>query len=242
MTDYAVKITVRNGRILRRMRERGINTLRELADKSGMGYSRLCAVVALTQRPTAKSGWAAGIEDVAGVLMCDVDDLFTDAQRDNVLETNSREIYMSEPEVMALASGDMERATGIKLEVERLLLALPDDRVREARRRIIAIAINHAAGLAAFSGPALERPAEDTAGHGDDDAEFDLGEEAFLAAMAEALIDEVLPSISPAVALQTATGYLATFLAEEGAPFGDADYEWTVTAASRLALDMLETA
>ena len=135
MTDYAVKITVRNGRILRRMRERGINTLRELADKSGMGYSRLCAVVALTQRPTGKSGWAAGIEDVAGVLMCDVDDLFTDAQRDNVLETNSREIYMSEPEVMALASGDMERATGIKLEVERLLLALPDDRVRDIVQR-----------------------------------------------------------------------------------------------------------
>jgi len=126
-TDYAVKVTIRNGRILSRMRAKGIRSLSELAEKAGIPYSKLCGIVALKERPIGVRGaWKAGIENVAGVLGCDVDDLFTDAQRENTLESNSGEIYLDEPEVMELTSGDPERAYMIKVEAHRLLASIPE--------------------------------------------------------------------------------------------------------------------
>lgn len=131
-TDYAVKVTIRNGRILSRMRAKGIKSLSELAEKAGIPYSKLCGIVGLKERPIGVRGaWKAGIENVAGVLGCDVDDLFTDAQRENLLERNSGEIYMDEPEVMALTLSDLERAYMIKTEAQRLLGAIKSDRTRD---------------------------------------------------------------------------------------------------------------
>lgn len=131
-TDYAVTVTIRNGRILSRMRAKGIKSLSELAEKAGIPYSKLCGIVALKERPIGVRGaWKAGIENVAGVLGCDVDDLFTDAQRENLLERNSGEIYLDEPEAMELTSGDPERAYWIKAEAQRLLGAIKSDRARD---------------------------------------------------------------------------------------------------------------
>lgn len=130
--DYAVKVTIRNGRILSRMRARGIESLAELAKQAGIPYSKLRAIVALKERPIgARGAWVAGIENVAGVLGCDAEDLFTDAQRENVVERNTAEVYMGEPDVMALTSGDPERAYWIKSEAQRLLGAVKSPRYRE---------------------------------------------------------------------------------------------------------------
>ena len=131
-TDYAVKVTIRNGRILSRMRAKGINGLKDLARRAGISYGALQSIVSLKKRPLKKSGdWVFGIENVAGVLGCDVDDLFTDAQRENTLERNSGEIYLDEPDVMELTSGDPERAYWIKAEAQRLLGAIKSDRARD---------------------------------------------------------------------------------------------------------------
>ena len=136
MSDYAVKITIKNGRILSRMRARGIESLAELARQSGISYSKLVEIVYLKRRPVGVRGaWAAGLENVAGVLQCDVDDLFSDAQREMALERNSGEVYMDEPEVMALTTGDPERAYWIKTEAQRLLDALPDGRAKSVVMR-----------------------------------------------------------------------------------------------------------
>lgn len=131
MSDYAVKITIKNGRILSRMRARGIKSLAELAKQAGIGYQTLVQIVALKKRPVGLRGkWVAGLENVAGVLKCDVDDLFSDAQREMALERNSGEVYMDEPEVMALTSGDPERAYWIKTEAQRLLASIPNERAK----------------------------------------------------------------------------------------------------------------
>jgi transcriptional regulator with XRE-family HTH domain len=131
MSDYAVKITIKNGRILSRMRARGIDSLAELARQSGIQYQVLANIVALRKRPVGVKGkWIAGLENVAGVLQCDVDDLFSDAQREMALERNSGEVYMDEPEVMALTTGNPERAYWIKTEAQRLLDALPNERTK----------------------------------------------------------------------------------------------------------------
>jgi transcriptional regulator with XRE-family HTH domain len=138
VADYAVKITIKNGRILSRMRARGIKTLRELARKAGIPYGTLCSIVALKKRPVGVRGeWVTGVENVAGVLMCDVDDLFTDAQREMEIERNSGEVYMDEPEVVALTSGDPERAYWIKSEAQRLLAAIPSERSRSVVMRCL---------------------------------------------------------------------------------------------------------
>jgi transcriptional regulator with XRE-family HTH domain len=136
MSDYAVKITIKNGRILSRMRARGIHSLAELARQSGIRYQVLASIVALRKRPVGVKGkWIAGLENVAGVLQCDVDDLFSDAQREMALERNSGEVYMDEPEVMALTNGNPERAYWIKTEAQRLLDALPNERTKSVVMR-----------------------------------------------------------------------------------------------------------
>lgn len=131
MSDYAVKITIKNGRILSRMRACGIELLAELARRAGISYSTLVAIVGLKKRPVnLNGGWRKDLENVAGVLKCDVEDLFSDAQREMSLERNSAEVYLDEPEVMALTTGNPERAYFIKAEAERLLAALPNERDR----------------------------------------------------------------------------------------------------------------
>lgn len=131
MSDYAVKITIKNGRILSRMRARGIESLKELARQAGVNYQTLTEIVALKQRPVnLKGGWREGLENVAGVLKCDVDDLFSDAQREMALERNSAEVYLDEPDVMALVAGNPEREYWIKTEAERLLNYIPTERAR----------------------------------------------------------------------------------------------------------------
>lgn len=137
--DYAVTVKIRNGRILSRMRAKGINTLPELAQKAGMPYKTLWAIVGMKMRPKgARGNWVAGLENVAGVLGCDVDDLFTDAQRESTLEKNSGEIYLDEPEIMALTAGDPEREYMIKAEAQRLLDTLTKPRTKDiVERRLV---------------------------------------------------------------------------------------------------------
>jgi len=136
MNDYAVKITIKNGRILSRMRARGINSLAELARQAGISYQSLTEIVSLKKRPVGQRGkWLASVENVAGVLQCDVDDLFSDAQREMALKRNSGEVYMDEPEVMALTSGNPERAYWIKTEAQRLLDAIPNERAKSVVMR-----------------------------------------------------------------------------------------------------------
>jgi hypothetical protein len=137
--DYAVTVKIRNGRILSRMGAKGIKTLPELAQKAGMSYKSLWEIVSLKKRPVGVRGnWVAGLENVAGVLGCDVDDLFTDAQRESALEKNSGEIYLDEPEVMALTAGDPEREYMIKTEARRLLDTLTKPRTRDiVTRRLV---------------------------------------------------------------------------------------------------------
>ena len=136
MIDYAVKITIKNGRILSRMRARGIESLAELARQAGISYQSLIEIVSLKKRPVGRRGkWLAGVENVAGVLKCDVEDLFSDVQREMALERNSGEVYLDEPEVMALTAGNPERAYWIKTEAQRLLDALPNDRAKSVVMR-----------------------------------------------------------------------------------------------------------
>ena len=124
MTDYSVKVTVRNGRILRLMRAAGIETQTELARRAGVGVNYLNAIIALRERPTLRDGqYRDVVERIAGILNCDPDDMFSDAQRDMALASNSHVIEMDEAQVAMLAAPDMEASSWARLEVQRLIAA-----------------------------------------------------------------------------------------------------------------------
>lgn len=136
MSDYAVKITVRNGRILRKMRECGIKSQAELARIAGLSIGAVNAFVAMREKAYSKSGqfretaWL-----IASALGCEPEDLFNDQQRERALERNTGELFMDAPQVQALMSGDLEESSWAKIEVQRLLAALPKPQSQMVMRR-----------------------------------------------------------------------------------------------------------
>lgn len=126
MSDYAVKITIKNARILRLMRSAGIDTVAELSRRSGVPQTELGKIIGLKKSPTLKDGqWASAVERMSAILRCDPEDMFTDAQSNMELKTNSHEVEMGEPEVMALTAGEsMEDSSWARIEAQRLLAGL----------------------------------------------------------------------------------------------------------------------
>jgi hypothetical protein len=127
MTDYSVKVTVRNGRILKAMRDAGYSSMAEFCRKTGYSYQVLSRLVSMTQTAYRANGeWRDAVLHLSSVLNCDPEDLFTGRQAAG-LATNSVEVDMGEEQVAALVSNV---ATPEALEagatVERLLTFLND--------------------------------------------------------------------------------------------------------------------
>lgn len=117
--DYAVKVTVRNGRILRRMRELGFNSMVELSEASAVSYHNLSRLVALRQAPLDANGeWTDVALNVAAVLRTSPEDLWSEAQQTMKLERNQTEVFMDEAQVAGILTGrDMSRAIEMKHDV-----------------------------------------------------------------------------------------------------------------------------
>lgn len=133
--DYAVKITVRNARILSRMRECNVTSAKQLADMAGLSYLSVVEIIAM-KRPAyseRRDDYTDVAQRIAAVLRCDPDDLFTDAQRTMRLEKNSMETFVDEPTMAMLAAPSTERQVWQRRELEHLMGTLGD---RE--KRIIA--------------------------------------------------------------------------------------------------------
>jgi DNA-binding CsgD family transcriptional regulator len=105
--EYAVKVTVRNGLILRQMKKLGIKSQTELAELSGVSPSMVGMLIRLKRRPlSAVTGeWLSVAFALSSALRLEPEELWTEKQRGMALESNSREVSMGEEEVMQLASG-----------------------------------------------------------------------------------------------------------------------------------------
>lgn len=133
--DYAVKVSVRNGRILRRMEECGIASQTELARRAGVSAQNVNEIVALRKMPTRQNGqWREVISRIAGALNCDPEDLFSDAQRTMALPQNSHTVYMDECDVAAITGGDMEEAVWARIEAERIIKLAGSERNQQLMR------------------------------------------------------------------------------------------------------------
>lgn len=131
MGDYAVKLSVRNGRILRRMRECGIESQAELARCAGVTLPAVNSIICLRERAYNADGeWRQIAWNIATALQCEPDDLFNDQQRERALKQNGAEVFMDAWQVQSLMSGDGEESSWAKIEAQRLLAALPSERAR----------------------------------------------------------------------------------------------------------------
>lgn len=136
MKDYAVKVSVRNGRILRRMRECGFESQAQLHKACGVTMTLLNGLICMRVKGYNEKGeWRKAALDISSALRCEPEELFNDQQRQNALERNSAEVYMDAPQVHAILCGDSERSTWAKIEVQKLL-----GEVKDARSRRVVVA------------------------------------------------------------------------------------------------------
>jgi transcriptional regulator with XRE-family HTH domain len=127
--DYSVKVTVKNGRILARMRALGIKTQAQLARVAGVSTAQINDVIALRRAPRKLNGdWASHIYRVAAALDCEPEDLFTETQKTLAIKQNSYEIYMGEEDVMQLAAQNTAVEYGI--DIDKLIALEPNQRTQ----------------------------------------------------------------------------------------------------------------
>lgn len=119
MSDYAVKVSVRNGRILKHMKKAGFDTLTALATATGIHYPYISNMVALKIKPVDRHGqWTNNALKVAFALNVPPDELWSEAQQEMQLERNSTEVFMDETQVAGILSGqDMSRAIIMQQDV-----------------------------------------------------------------------------------------------------------------------------
>lgn len=74
--DYEVTIRIRNNWMLKAMRKAGIENGAELSRRSGVPYTSIVSYLTLQKAFLRKDGrWASGVEDIAGFLSCNPEDL-----------------------------------------------------------------------------------------------------------------------------------------------------------------------
>jgi hypothetical protein len=117
--DFAVKISVRNGRLLRAIREAGFKTLADFTRAVGCQYGSFQHLLAFKRTPLLRTGeWSDLAQDIAVVLRCRPEDLWPEYLREVRLRQSSREVDMSLEEVREIAAPretlvDRERMEGL---------------------------------------------------------------------------------------------------------------------------------
>lgn len=138
MSDYALKISVRNGRILRRMRERKVWTIKQLAAISGIAYPTAHRIVTMKTPvySTQRGDYTQSAQSIAAALRSDPDDLFSEAQRTMVLATNTAETFIDEPTMALLSTPSAERQVWLQRELDHLMGLLTDRERRVIEGRL----------------------------------------------------------------------------------------------------------
>jgi DNA-directed RNA polymerase sigma subunit (sigma70/sigma32) len=110
--EYAVKVSVRNALILRRMKALGIKTQAELARLAGLRVMTVSTLVTLKKAPKNKltGDWVDAAYALSSALQVEPEELWTERQQTMALKRNSYEVDMNEEEVQRLSTdGGVER-------------------------------------------------------------------------------------------------------------------------------------
>ena len=108
MSDFAISVKIRNGRIRRKIAECGFASVSELCRKSGLHPERVGALLNLKLPPLTGDGrWRRSAVALAEVLGCTCEDLFSETQRTLALRDNRGESFITESGFLKL-SGRVE--------------------------------------------------------------------------------------------------------------------------------------
>jgi RNA polymerase sigma factor (sigma-70 family) len=116
MTDFAVKISVRNARLLRAMKAAGYATQTELARAMNRHITHLNALFTFRTSPLLANGdWSDLAWDISSMLRVEPEELWPEQLKNVRMSRNSREVLMSSDEVRAIAAP-------CNMEVDRVAL------------------------------------------------------------------------------------------------------------------------
>lgn len=99
MTDYAAKVSVRNNRILRALRDAGYKSQADFCNQTGFPYQVLSDLVRMRRKAFARHDqWSGTVITLALLLAKEPEDLFTPRQA-SALAVNCVEAEMTESQV-----------------------------------------------------------------------------------------------------------------------------------------------
>jgi len=120
--DYVITLRVRNGRVVRLMRERGFTTAAQLARAAGVSQQEVGRVINMRKSPILQTGeWRKPVLALAGALGCLPEDMFNEQQTTRPIAENTVDLELDASDVAALLTGNPEDATWAKIEVDKLL-------------------------------------------------------------------------------------------------------------------------
>lgn len=124
--DFNIKVTVRNGRLLRAIRDQ-FGTATELARVAGISKSQVTALVTMKSRPFLQNGdLSSAAEAIVSALGIPADDLWPEHIRRLKAKRATVEIEMDAQTFAGIASDDPEQQTVYRLALEKWGGALTD--------------------------------------------------------------------------------------------------------------------
>lgn len=148
MSDFNIQITVRNGRLLRAIRE-AFGSSAELCRATGINAANLSALLTMRDQPFSKNGsLTKTAEAVVSALGIPADDLWPD----HVARLKARrarvEIEMDAPTFAAIADGNMEAMVIYRQAITRWSRDISD-------RERTALSVHHSGGTLDDVGEAI---------------------------------------------------------------------------------------
>jgi hypothetical protein len=135
--DYQVKVRVRNGRIVRKMRERGYEKLSQIYPAGSADYCRLCDLIGMKVSALRVDGnWRPEVLRLCEKLACVPEDLFNEQQMAAPLRKNCGETFMDWPQVESLIGSGGIEAVEAKHTVDTLLATLKPRQQTAVRMRM----------------------------------------------------------------------------------------------------------
>ena len=114
--DFNIKITVRNSRLLSRIREE-FGTPAEMARQTGLHYSRLSAYVRMKESPIKPDGTLREFAwDICSALGCYPDDIWPKHLEKVKLKRSSREVEISTCELEKISNAESHVSQRLLLE------------------------------------------------------------------------------------------------------------------------------
>ena len=136
--DFNIKMTVRNARLLRLVREH-FGTTAEMARKSGLSQSQLSALMTMRERPINANGeWREIALDVAAWLGADASEIWPQHMQERQVKTATAELELSSEQVAALVAPHDDPAEVLERHdtVARLLSCLSERERSIVERRM----------------------------------------------------------------------------------------------------------